>query len=287
MKWLITLCLCLPLLAQAQDLVVKIPKRPVNHLDSDYQLKLLDLALRHSGQAFKIEQVDVDLNQFTLQQQLKTGKTINLFWMGTSSALESALLAVPVPLFRGLEGLRLSFIHEKDQEKFSQIETLEQLKKMRAAQGIGWSDNKIYQAAGIPTYMTRFTNLFRLMNDGGRLDFFPRNIVEIFAEQRELASQYPNLVVEQHLLIRYPFAEFFFVSPQYPKLAKALTRGLESAYADGSFMRFFRENPAIRTALASANLAGRTTIKLANPDMTPLLRSIPAQYWDYPPSQGQ
>ncbi|MFM4703927.1 hypothetical protein [Aeromonas bivalvium] len=287
MKWLITLCLCLPLLAQAQDLVVKIPKRPVNQLDGDYQLKLLDLALRHSGQAFRIEQVDVDLNQFTLQQQLREGKAINVFWMGTSSALESALLPVPVPLFRGLEGLRIAFIHEKDQEKFSQITNLEQLRKMRAAQGIGWADNRVYQEAGIPTYMTRFTNLFRLMNDGGRLDFFPRSLVEIFAEQRELAGQYPNLVVEQHLLIRYPFAEFFFVSPRHPKLAKALTRGLESAYADGSFLRFFRESPAIRTALASANLAGRTTIQLANPDMTPLLRSIPAHYWDYPPSQGQ
>ena len=47
-------------------------------------------------------------------------------------------------------------------------------------------------------------------------------------------------------------------------------------------MKFFRENPKIREALASANLERRVTISLPNPDMTPLLKSIPAQYWEYP-----
>ncbi|MDM5060557.1 hypothetical protein D3C87_644840 [compost metagenome] len=287
MKWLIKLCLCLPLLAQAQTLTVKVPSRPINDLDSEYQLKLLELALDRAGQPYKLERVDLNLNQFTLQQELRKGKTINVFWMGTSSALESALIPVPIPLFRGLEGLRLSFIHSDAQEKFNQVNTLADLKQLKAAQGVGWADNKILEQAGIATYAGRYSNLFRLINDGDKLDFFPRGLVEIFAERRELAAQYPNLAIEQHLLIRYPFAEFFFVSPESPKLAKAIQTGLERAYADGSFMTFFHENPRIREALASANLEQRVTISLPNPDMTPLLRSIPAQYWDYPPKQGQ
>ncbi|MFG0765145.1 hypothetical protein [Aeromonas media] len=287
MKWLIKLCLCLPLLAQAQTLTVKVPSRPINDLDSEYQLKLLELALDRAGQPYKLERVDLNLNQFTLQQELRKGKTINAFWMGTSSALESALIPVPIPLFRGLEGLRLSFIHSDAQEKFNQVNTLADLKQLKAAQGVGWADNKILEQAGIATYAGRYSNLFRLINDGDKLDFFPRGLVEIFAERRELAAQYPNLAIEQHLLIRYPFAEFFFVSPEAPKLAKAIQTGLERAYADGSFMTFFHENPRIREALASANLEQRVTISLPNPDMTPLLRSIPAQYWDYPPRQGQ
>lgn len=287
MKWLIKLCLCLPLLAQAQTLTVKVPSRPINDLDSEYQLKLLELALDRAGQPYKLERVDLNLNQFTLQQELRKGKTINVFWMGTSSALESALIPVPIPLFRGLEGLRLSFIHSDAQEKFNLVNTLADLKQLKAAQGVGWADNKILEQAGIATYAGRYSNLFRLINDGDKLDFFPRGLVEIFAERRELAAQYPNLAIEQHLLIRYPFAEFFFVSPEAPKLAKAIQSGLERAYADGSFMKFFHENPRIREALASANLEQRVTISLPNPDMTPLLRSIPAQYWDYPPRQGQ
>ena len=135
MKWLIKLCLCLPLLAQAQVLTVKVPSRPVNNLDQEYQYKLLELALTRSGQPFRIQPVELDLNQFTLQQQLSKGKTINVFWMGTSSTLESSLIAVPIPLFRGLEGLRLSFIHADAQEKFNQINTLADLKQLKAAQG--------------------------------------------------------------------------------------------------------------------------------------------------------
>ena len=45
MKWFLKLCLCLPLLAQAQTLTVKVPSRPINDLDKEYQLKLLELAL--------------------------------------------------------------------------------------------------------------------------------------------------------------------------------------------------------------------------------------------------
>ena len=287
MKWLIKLCLCLPLLAQAQTLTVKVPSRPINDLDNEYQLKLLELALNHASQPFKLERVELNLNQYSLQQELRKGKTINVFWMGTSSTLESALIPIPIPLFRGLEGLRIAFIHRDAQEKFNQVGSLADLKVMKAAQGVGWADNKILELAGIPTYAGRYSNLFRLINDGDKLDFFPRGLVEVYAESHELLAQYPNLTIEQHLLLRYPFAEFFFVSPESPKLAKAIQTGLERAYADGSFMQFFRENPKIREALASANLEQRVTISLPNPDMTPLLRSIPAQYWDYPPRQGQ
>nr|WP_256353515.1 transporter substrate-binding domain-containing protein [Aeromonas sp. sif2416] len=281
------MCLCLPLLAQAQTLTVKVPSRPINDLDNEYQLKLLELALNHAGQPFKLERVELNLNQYSLQQELRKGKTINVFWMGTSSTLESALIPIPIPLFRGLEGLRIAFIHRDAQEKFNQVGSLADLKVMKAAQGVGWADNKILELAGIPTYAGRYSNLFRLINDGDKLDFFPRGLVEVYAESHELLAQYPNLAIEQHLLLRYPFAEFFFVSPESPKLAKAIQTGLERAYADGSFMQFFRENPKVREALTSANLDQRLTIPLVNPDMTPLLRSIPAQYWEYPPRQGQ
>ncbi len=91
---------------------------------------------------------------------------------------------------------------------------------------MGWADNKILENAGIPTYSGRYSNLFRLINDGDKLDFFPRNLVEIFAERSELVAQYPNLVIDQHLLIRYPFAEFFFVSPESPSWPRRSRPGL-------------------------------------------------------------
>ena len=98
--------------------------------------------------------------------------------------------------------------------------------------------------------------------------------MEIFAERSELAAQYPNPGDRSAPADPLPFAEFFFVSPESPKLAKAIQTGLERAYADGSFMAFFRENPKIREALASANLEQRVTIALPNPDMTPCSKAF-------------
>ncbi|PJG59904.1 hypothetical protein [Aeromonas cavernicola] len=283
MKWLIKLCVCLPMLVQAQGLIVKVPSRPVNHLEQEYQLKLLELALSHSGQPFQIKQVDLDLNQFTLQQQLSKGESINVFWMSTSSELESMFIPIPIPIFRGLEGLRLGLIHVNDQARFDRVKNVDDLKQMKVAQGVGWADNKVLRHAGIKTYSGRYSNLFRLINDGDKLDFFPRSLIAIFAERRELGAEYSNLAIEKRLVLRYSMAQLFFVSPKHPELARAIHQGLERSYADGSFMTFYKQHPRIREALASANLDQRITITLTNPDLTPLLKSIPARYWDYPP----
>ncbi|QFI56443.1 hypothetical protein [Aeromonas simiae] len=282
MKWLGWLCLLLPLLTQAQPLKIKVPQLPVHQLADEYQLPLLKLALEKSGTPFTIELVPTTLTQDSLRRELEEGKRFNLYWMGTSSELESRLTAIPIPLFRGMEGMRVALIHQDDQEKFAQITGLEQLRKFRAGQGIGWSDGRILDAAGIPTYAGRAANLFRLINRREAIDFFPRSLVEAFSEQHELVEPYPNLVIERHLLLRYPYAQFFFVNHDQKKLAKALQTGLERAYADGSFLRFFNQHPRVREALAGANLAGRTTITLSNPDVTDAMRKVPAHYWEWP-----
>ncbi|MGL5947991.1 MAG: hypothetical protein ACRCYV_02880 [Aeromonas sp.] len=285
MKWLIKLCLLLPLLAevQAQELTIKIPSRPVPGLDESYFVPLLELALQKAEQPYRLERVKDDLNQFNLTEELRHGRNINLFWMGTSPQLEAALTAVPVPLLRGLEGLRISLIHQDAQEKFNQVTRLADLKPYKIGQGIGWSDNAIYEAAGLPTYAARYSSLFRLINDGDKLDLFPRSVVEVFAEHAAMSATYAELAVEQRLLLRYPFAQFFFVSPKFPAIAAALELGLTRAYADGSFLRFFNAHPAIQAAIAQANLPGRVTIALPAPQLLPTLSKIKPEFWQYPP----
>ncbi|KUE78255.1 hypothetical protein ATO46_11220 [Aeromonas schubertii] len=282
MKWFGWLCLYLPLLVQAQTLTVRVPRLPVNQMAEQYQLPLLRLALEKSGIPFEITEVPTTLTQDSISRELEKGKQFNLFWMGTSSDLEQRLTPIPVPLFRGLEGVRVAIIHRDAQETFARINNLDELRQHKAVQGVGWGDNRILEAAGIPTYAGRFHTLFHLINDHQEVDFFPRALVEAYSERRELAEQYPNLMIDTHLQVRYPYAQFFFVGHDETELAKALQTGLERLYADGSFLRFFRGNPLVRDALARANLGQRVTIDLANPDMTPTLRAVPAAYWEWP-----
>lgn len=286
MKWLVWLCLLLTAPGWAQPLDVRVPRLPVNLLADEYQLPLLRLALEKSGVPYTLHLVDTNLTQDSITREMESGKLFNLYWMGTSSDLERRLHAIPIPLLRGLEGARVLLIHRDEQEKFNQINTLEALRQLHAGQGVGWGDNQVLEAAGITSYAGRFSNLFRLIDTHTAIDFFPRSLIEAFSEQHELAADYPNLVIDQHLLLRYPYAQFFFVSPRDKVLAEALQRGLQQAYADGSFLRFFQQNPRVREALAAAKLDSRLTLQLVNPDLTPAMQTIPAQYWEWPVQSG-
>lgn len=282
MRWLGWLCLYLPLLVQAQTLTIKVPRLPVNQMAEQYQLPLLRIALEKSGIPFKIIQVPTTLTQDSISRELEKGKLFNLFWMGTSSDLERRLTAIPIPLFRGLEGVRVAIIHRDDQEAFARIKNLDELRQRKAAQGVGWGDNRVLETAGIPTYAGRFHTLFHLINDHREVDFFPRGMIEAYAEQRELAAQYPNLMIVPHLQLRYPYAQFFFMGHDQKALAEALRTGLERLYADGSFLRFFRDNPLVREALAQTSLTPQVILDLINPDLTPALKAVPAAYWEWP-----
>ncbi|GHD80924.1 hypothetical protein ACFSQE_13645 [Vogesella fluminis] len=80
-----------------------------------------------------------------------------------------------------------------------------------------------------------------------------------------------------YLVIRYPTAFYFFVSPHQPELAALLQRGLELAVADGSFEQLFQRH--FGNTLKRLHLDRRRIIDLPNPLLsaaTPLSR---AELW--------
>ena len=46
-------------------------------------------------------------------------------------------------------------------------------------------------------------------------------------------SLYPQMLLDPHLLIVYPFAGFFYVAPENTELAAAIQTGFERVIADG------------------------------------------------------
>ena len=67
---------------------------------------------------------------------------------------EQALLAIRIPLFKGLIGTRLLLINATDQPRFDQITGGAQLRVLHAGQGHDWPDTDIllhngYAVAGI------------------------------------------------------------------------------------------------------------------------------------------
>ena len=71
------------------------------------------------------------------------------------------------------------------------------------------------------TYTARSEKLLRLVNDN-RVQLFPRGVAELEAEASVVRSLYPQMLLDPHLLIVYPFAGFFYVAPENTELAAAI-----------------------------------------------------------------
>lgn len=82
------------------------------------------------------------------------------------------------------------------------------------------------------------------------------------------------LVVDDHVLLHYPSAFYFFTSKQRPELAEEIRWGLEASGADGSFEALLQRHHGAR--LRQLTLAQRQIIELQNPqlpDATPFART--------------
>jgi hypothetical protein len=111
------------------------------------------------------------------------------------------------------------------------------------------------------------------MLEGGRFDLFPRGVTEIIPEHGSLGARYPGLAIEESMVIKYPYAQFFYVSASAPRLAARIAHGLEAMHRDGSLAELFDRHFA--AALAALKLDRRVVIELENPfvpDWVPLGR---------------
>lgn len=250
----------------AEPLSLIYPK-PVSAFDrrSEYPLKLLELAMKKSGQAYTLMPSKLAMNKARVTEELVQGEQINVGWMVSSTEREERLLPIRICLFKGLGGWRISLIRKEDAETFSQIKNLDDLRRLIAGQQVDWPDTAILKASGIPVETTTsYDPLFQMLINN-RFSWFPRSIPEIWAEAESYADQ--NLIVEPHILVRYPSVYYFFVNKKNANLATVIETGLEKALKDGSFDKLFMEYHG--DVITKANVKKRLIIDLPNPYLPP------------------
>ena len=189
---------------------------------------------------------------------------VTVAWYGTSADFERRLLPIRMPIARGLLGHRLFIIRDGSQQNFSHIQSIDDLAPLVGVQGIGWSDVEILRGAGLEIQTGEYENLFGLINNG-RADYFSRGVNEAFAELNQYKATHSDLVVEQDLVLIYPFANLFFVSKDNQELHDAIYDGLVAAYEDGSYLDLFNSHPTIKSVLEQSNLDRRRPIFVDNP----------------------
>jgi hypothetical protein len=257
--------------------------RPTADIDLavSYPVELLRLALNHADPQRTLAPTDFALPQSRAVRMLQQGGQLSVIWTVTSPERERQLLAVPVPIDRGLYGWRLLLIAPGTQKLFDDISALPQLAKLQGGQGHDWPDLTILRSAGLNVYgAPNYDGLFDMLARG-RIDFYPRALPEIWPELGQRSAL--GLVLEDNLVLHYPSAVFFFVAKNDAQLAGTLQRGLEAAFADGSFQTLFSQQ--FGAAIEDAKLGARTQFRLANPLLPDLTKRV-APHWWFDPQQN-
>ncbi len=269
--WIVTLIgwSCLTFASTELDVVFGMDSNKRHDALAQYRINLIKLALDEYGAPYQFRIYQASMNQGRRLQFLSEGKQFNVAIQGTSKSFEETFLPVRIPIYLGLgSAYRLMLIRNELSPALSKVNTLDDLRKFSVGQGTSWSDIAIWENAGFKVLESSYKNLFA-MTAAGRFDLFSRGLFEAFEEQQIYARQYPNLIVDPHLLVVYPFAIYIFVSPQHPQIQKALYSGLEKAYRNGKMKKLLLSNEAVTKALAQANLKSRTRIDLPAYQMTP------------------
>ncbi|WP_025739213.1 hypothetical protein [Salinivibrio socompensis] len=243
-----------------------------------YAIELIEFLAEKSGESVTLQAFDGQIgSQSRKVEMMKQGK-LTVDWLGADRTLESELLPVRYPIFRGLLGHRLFITNQSTEPKLAQINRADELASLTMIQGQGWADVNVLTSAGFRVReISSFENIFKVV-DTGRADLFPRALIEPFSELAE-RPQYENLLVDPHLMLIYRFPMFLFVSPQHADIAEMLNRAFETAYQDGSFVEFFNNAPLVKETFEKANINDRTTIRVDNPHLSTETQAIPDDYW--------
>ncbi len=250
----------------------------------DYRIQLLELAMKKTETEyglFRMAPIMKDMSQNRGLVYLKRGGKVNVAFLPTSKEREKDMLPVKIPIMAGVLGYRVNLIHKDNLNAFSKVKTFDRLRSdFVAGFGSQWADIAILEAneikvEGVATYET----LFKMLQIK-RFDYFPRGINEAWMEVEKTAEKYPDIVVDPHLALYYPYPVYFFVNKKDTKLAKRIRAGLESALKDGSFKALFLKFH--EDIIERADIAKRNLFKLKNPVLPEDFVSPDTSWWLQP-----
>lgn len=246
---------------------------------NDYTNRLLDAVLRKSADKYgpyTIRNAPAYMHRERLLMEMKTGSGVNVTAKATRPDWEKELIPIRIPVDKGITEYRIAFINRLDQEKFSAINTLEDLQRLKLGVGHAWSSLAVYQATGFATVTgVDYEGLFKMLQ-ADRFDYFPRALSEIFVEYADRKDTYPDLAIENSFMLYFPLPKYFFVSPANPKLAERIRYGMEMMIKDGSFDHLFMTYHS--KMITDAKFCQRRIFRFKNPFLS---RETPLNHKEY------
>lgn len=182
---------------------------------------------------------------------------------GNQKFKEGDMIVIPQPLTKNLLGYRIPIIRAEDEAKFSQITNKQELQKLSHGIPETWSDATVFRHNHFNVVENgNFDAIFeRLQNN--EFDYCTFGANEVLEIHTNRAAKQNNLIIEQNLLLFYPFPLVFYVHPNKPHIAERIEKGLQNIMASGQLDSIFDAHYGdIKKQL---NLKKRTLITLKNP----------------------
>ena len=259
--WIIVLICTQPAFAQDHLQAILLVDRPLPQ--ETYIYRLLDLALKNQDRAYSIKIETIDATQPRRVKIVMSSAKNYVIALGNRSEHEELLLPIYVPIQLGLGlGHRIMLTRPDVEDKLKDVNNLKDLSEFIFGQGLGWSDVKILRDAGLKVYTPADSTSIPGMLIRKRVDLYPRGLFEIDLEYKRYSPDYPDLVIDNHIVLSYPLASFFYVRKTNKQLYNAIKKGLEKAYYSGQLQDLIMTDPVFSKTLQSIKLGKRIKIEI-------------------------
>ncbi|MDC8831480.1 substrate-binding periplasmic protein [Alteromonas gilva] len=268
---------------EEEKAVIRIPMPITGTLSQhDYFLWLLQSAVDLTADKFgPIELVssETPTNQ-ARQMRLLDANIVDVMWSVSTPEREERYLSVDFPLYGDLFSYRVLVVR-KDDKRFNQSLTLDEIKSMVAVQGNDWPDLYILRDNGFKVEPGDYPYAFKLLSSGF-VDYFPRAAVEVCEELKIR----PDLTIFPGHLLTYPNTMKFLLNKGNSQLAKRIETGLGKLYDSGKWTQKIATQPAFTNAIPIIrhNNTHVHRLKSVNPTYYehPFVKDVKAMADDFP-----
>ncbi|MCX4026518.1 hypothetical protein H0A36_12790 [Endozoicomonas sp. SM1973] len=248
-----------PLLA-AQKLTLTVATlKDGNHR---YYHELLRQSLTLVGYQLTINHIH-DLSQKRIAIFLKQG-VISVHWFIKATYRDQTFVPINIGITNGLIGKRVLLIPNSQQHIYQHVKTLADFRQLQKTGGFGegWFDVLVWKYNQLPYRVISgdSQDIFLMVAARNRgIDYFSRGVNEILAE----SVLYPELSIEQQLLLRYDRDFQFYLSPTSrqlkPLIETALIKAKQTGLIDRLVNRYWQDT------FKQLNLDQRVELKLKTP----------------------
>lgn len=191
---------------------------------------------------------------------------------GNRKFKQGDMIVIPHLLTKNLLGFRIPIIRKEDAGLFDDIGSPKDLQELNHGIPETWSDATIFRHNGYNVVEEgSFDDIFdRLENK--LFDYSAYGANEVLGVYENRASKREGLIIDQNILLFYPFPLVFYINPDMPKMAERIEQGLQSIISSGKLDAIFDKYYGKITE--QLNLDSRRIFVLDNPLMPDEFRHL-------------